>query len=207
MKDLWKNGVIILLIIGVLYILFLRECKHPPSCPPKGQVLIAQATWDSIKALANKPPIVRIDTFWKKGPTIYVPLTQPPVPIPDSVDSTINEYKDSLVKKDIDVHYNFKVRGTLLSRNWVYSPIILRVKVDSIIYVPYIINVPTPVETAANRLYIYGTAGGNKSSFLFGGGADFITKKETEVGYMYQRFGNEGFHSVKVGARIRFKKR
>ena len=207
MKDLWKSGVLILLIIGVLYIIFLRECEHPLPCPPKGQVLVPQSTWDSIKALANKPPIVRIDTIKVKGDVIYVPVTPLPPAKPEPKDSTINNYADSLVNDSIDVHYDFKVQGTLISRAWRFSPIIYRIRRDSIIYVPNIIKEPYPVEKAANGLFIYGIGGGNKGSFLVGGGLDFITYKETEVGYMYQRFGNESFHSIKIGSKIRFKRK
>jgi hypothetical protein len=53
-----------------------------------------------------------------------------------------------------------------------------------------------------NGFYLYGIAGGNDKSFLFGGGLDFITKKNTEIGYMYQRFGTDNFHSIKVGIKL-----
>jgi hypothetical protein len=43
---------------------------------------------------------------------------------------------------------------------------------------------------------------GNANAFIFGGGLDFITKKNTELGYMYQRLGSDGFHSVKLGVKL-----
>jgi hypothetical protein len=207
MKDLWKSGVLILLIIGVVYILYLRECKRPLPCPPEGQVLLSQQTWDSIRALADKPPVVKIDTFWKERPVVK-PDPQPPMPQPkpDTNDITINRYADSLINKEINVHYNFKVKGTLLSREWWYKPITIEIRTDSTVYVPKIVEVEKPVLQPQNGLYLYGTAGGNKNSFLFGGGLDVITKKGTELGYMYQRFGSEGFHSVKLGGKIKFRK-
>jgi hypothetical protein len=207
MKDLWKSGVLILLIIGVLYILYLRECKRPFPCPPKGQVLLSQQAWDSIKALANKPPTVRVDTIRIKGDVVYVPATPLPQPKPEVKDSTINSYVDSLVNDSIDVHYNFKVHGTLLSRAWRFSPIIFEIRVDSIIYVPNIVEVEKPVIKAVNSLYGNVVFGGNKNTFIFGGGIDFITKKETMIGYQYQRLGNENFHSVILGGRLRFGKK
>jgi hypothetical protein len=202
MKDLWKSGILILLIIGVLYILYLRECKHPLPCPPKGQVLLSQNAWDSIKALANKPPVVTIDTLWIKNPTIIPSQPPLPQPKPDVQDITINNYTDSLVKRDINVHYDFKVRGTLLNRIWSYSPIIREIRKDSIIYVPKLVEVEKPVKTPQNGFYGNIVFGGNKSSFLFGGGLDFITKKNTEIGYMYQRFGNDNFHSIRLGIKF-----
>ena len=202
MKDLWKNGVIILLIVGVLYILWLRECKHPLPCPPKGQVLVLQKTWDSILALADKPAEVKIETLKVKGNIIYVSATPIPVPVLDSKDTTINNYTDSLITDSIDVHIDLGIRGILLSRSWRFTPIIWQIKRDSIIYVPHIIEVEKPVIKVVNSLYIYGMAGGNANSFLFGGGLDFTTKKNTELGYMYQRFGNDNFHSVKLGVKL-----
>jgi hypothetical protein len=203
MKDLWKNGVLLLIVIGVLYVLYLRECKHPLPCPPKGQVMIPQSSWDSILALANKPPVVTIDTVYVEKPVI-IPNPQPPIPPAQPVDSTTNFYQDSLIKKDIKVFYSFNVKGTLLNRTWSYKPIQTVITIDSLIYVPYPVEIEKPVEVRKNGLYAYGIAGGNTNSFLFGGGVDFITKKDTEIGYQYQRFGNMNFHSIKFGGKIKF---
>jgi hypothetical protein len=207
MKDLWKGGVLILLIIGVLYIIFLRECKHPLPCPPKGQVIIDQSTWDSILALANKPSEVTIDTFWLEKP-IVIPDIQPPIPSPqiNPADTTIKIYADSLVNKEVSVHYDFKVRGVLLIRKWSYRPITVEIRKDSIVYVPNIVPVDKPVPVKQNGLYGNVVFGGNKDAFLFGGGLDFLTKKDTEIGYMYQRFGDQNFHSIKLGGKIKFRK-
>ena len=201
MKDLWKSGVLILLIIGVLYIIFLRECKHPLPCPAQDEMIIKQATWDSILALANKPPEVRIDTQYIKGDVIYVTVPIP-TPTPDPIDSTINHYSDSLVRNDVDVRILYTIRGQLISRTWAYTPIIREIRRDSIIYVPHIVEIIKPVSTAKNTLYGYATFGGNKNTFLFGGGMDWITKKDTQIGYMYQRYGDENFHSVKLGVNL-----
>lgn len=200
------NGFLLLLIVAVLYILWLRECKRQPKCPPEGMVMIEQHAWDSIKALANKPAIVHIDTI--PGPTVYVPTTPDnplPDPKPEPKDST-NTYSDSLIKKDIHVHYDFKVKGTLLDRSWTYTPITIK-ETDSIPYPVYIKGDPYEVKISQRGLYIYGSAGGNDKSFLFGGGLDYITKKETELGYLYQRFGNDNFHSVKIGVKLFNKKK
>jgi hypothetical protein len=205
MKDILKNGSFILLLVAVLYILFLRECKHPLPCPPEDKVLIPKTAWDSILALANKPPEVRIDTVWLEKPLVN-PDPQPPMPDPIFVDSTITDYKDSLVNKEINVYYDFKVKGTLLSRNWSYKPIEVYITRDSIVYVPKIVEIEKPVETLRNALFGYGIVGGNQNSFLFGGGLDFVTKKGTQIGYQYQRFGVDNFHSVKFGVKIRLKK-
>ena len=202
MKDLWKSGVLILLIIGTLYILFLRECKRPLPCPAEDEMIIKLAVWDSILAIADIPPIVKRDTIYIKGDTEYV---EPPLPdpIPDLTDEEINSYQDSIVNKEIDVHYNFEVKGILLNRKWEYKPIQTEIKVDSIVYIPKLVNTIEYVETASNGLYLSGMAGGNKSAFLFGGGLDLITKKETLIGYQFQRFGDLNFHSIRLGAKIK----
>lgn len=207
MKELWKSGIVVLLIIGVLYILYLRECKHPLPCPPKDQVLVNRSVWDSILVLADKPPIVTIDTVWLDKPVV-APSPQPPLPNPqiNPEDTTTNLYADSLVNKEIHVYYDFEVQGKLLTRYWSYRPTTVEIRKDSIIYVPKLVSVEKPVRIEQNGLYGYVIAGGNKSSFLFGGGLDFVTKKNTELGYMYQRFGDESFHSIKLGAKIKFKR-
>lgn len=205
MKAALQSGLVILLIIAGFYILFLRECKKPLPCPPKGQILIEQSTWDSILKLANKPPIIHIDTFNIKGEIVYVPAPLPK-PVPEVGDTLTNNYSDSLVKKDINVWYKFKVRGILLDRTWSYKPTFNIVKEIDSIFVPKIINNIQLVTTPQNGLYLYGLAGGNANNFLFGAGFDFITKKETELGYFYQRFGSQGFHNVKLGVKLHFGK-
>ena len=202
MKDLWKSGVLILLIIGIVYILYLRECTRPLSCPAEDEMIIKTSVWDSILVLADKPAEVRIDTEYIKGDIIYISSIPLPDPIIEPNDTTINNYADSVVNKDIDVHYDFKVQGVLLNREWSYRPITTEIRIDSIIYVPKLVNVPIPVIQAKNDFYLSGVAGGNKNTFLFGGGLDLITKKETMLGYQYQRFGDENFHSVRVGFKI-----
>jgi hypothetical protein len=199
-----SNGFLLLLIIAVLYILFLRECKKPPPCPAQDEMIIKKSDWNNLVALADKPPVVRVDTFWKKGEIIYI--NSPLPPSKPQKDTTINKYEDSLVNDSIDVQYKFFVRGKLIGRTWQYKPITTVITIDSLIYVPKVVEIEKRIEVLKNGLYAYGIAGGNATSFLFGGGLDFITKKDTEIGYLYQRFGSQGFHSVKLGARIFNKK-
>jgi len=199
MRDIWKNGVVILLIIAVLYIIFLRECKRPDPCPADDEVIVSRDVWNKIQALANKPPVIHIDTVYIKGKTVYVD-NPVPIPVVDPKDTTINIYNDTLLKKDIDVIYTSKIRGTLLNRKWTYNPIVTTIlRIDSI-YVPKIID--NPVEVPVRGLFAYGTAGGNANSFLFGGGLDLITKKSTMIGYQYQRFGSDNIHSIKLGVKL-----
>jgi hypothetical protein len=205
MKELFKNGVIILLIIGLLYIIFLRECKHPEPkpCPEVGKVLINQFTWDSILALANKPPIVKYDTIY--GDTVYLPSPSIPEPKPDPVDTTINAYHDNIKNKQINAWYDFKVKDNrLIWSRWGYVPITIRR--DSIVFVPKIVDNPVEVPISKSGLYLSANVGGNTSNFLYGGGIDYINKKDNLYGYTYQRYGNLNFHSIKIGGKIKFKR-
>lgn len=196
LNRLISNGALLLLIIAVLYILFLRECKKPLPCPAEDEVIVKKDTWKEMIALADKPPITHIDTIYIKGETIIVDNPLPPPVF--SGDTTI--YSDSLIRSDINVSYNFKVKGVLLNRKWAYNPIVTEVFRTDSIFVPQLIEVP--VKVPKRGLFVYGTAGGNNSAFLFGGGLDFVTKKNTEIGYMFQRFGDVNFHSVKIGVKL-----
>lgn len=199
LQKILKNGLLLLLIIAGLYILFLRECRTGKI--PKDKILIEKSVWDSIQKIANKPPTIKVDTFFLPGKIVYIykPL---PKPIPEK-DTTINDYKDSLVTKDINVHVADRIQGTLLDRKWHYTPITKEIVKTITQYVPQIINNPVPVSKAG--LYGWGTVGGNQNAFLFGGGLDYLTKKNTEYGLIYQRYGNVSFYSVKLGTKLTFK--
>ena len=171
-----SNGFLVILIVAVFYILYLRECKRPPACPPEGKVLIEQSAWDSIKALANKPAIVHIDTIYIKGDPVLVPGI-PTSNLPDiDPDSLIFSYEDSLIRADINVKYSFVTEGKLLAKEWSYIPIQTNIhRIDSIPYPVYIKGDPYEVKISQRGLYINGSAGGNANAFIFGGGLDYIT--------------------------------
>ena len=200
MKDLWKSGVVGLLIIGILYIIYLRECKREV-CPPENYVLVPKDAWDSIQALANKPPIVRIDTQWIKGDVVYVKDTTLPKP-QILKDSTKAFYSDTLDRRGIKVSYNFTIEGRLIDRFWAYNETFLSVRKDSIIYIPNIVQVKNIVYELKNGVYANINIGGNNRAFIPGVGIDYITKKGTQIGYSFQRFGNENFHSIRFGFMI-----
>jgi len=121
----------------------------------------------------------------------------------DAQDTTIKHYSDSVVNNEINFHVGFSLTGQLLSYNKYYTPVHIEIVKTITEYVPKIVLNPIPV--SKNGLWIYGTAGGNESAFLFGGGIDLITKKQTQIGIMYQRYGTENFYSVKIGVPITFK--
>lgn len=195
--------------VGVILYLLLR-----PTCPPEGQVLVPQQAWDSILALANKPPEVRVDTVYVDRPVV-TPKPQPSLPQPQPVDATdiggiidasnegIYLYQDSLVKDDIRVWSDLWIQGTLLDRKWRYTPITTQITTERTVYVPKVVEVVKTVETARNAFYVYAVTGGNANRFVYGGGVDLATKQGLIVGYQYQRLGGEGFNSVRIGFRLR----
>ncbi len=198
MKDLWKNGIVVLLVIAGLYIIFLRECKHE-TCPPKGQVLVNKSVWDSIQALANKPPVIRVDTVKIVEPQKHENHAKLEGVV-NKKDTSVTTYQDSLKYDDIDVNIEVNVKGRLMGVNWWYRPIKYRIDSTIIKYVPKIVDNPVPIPKVG--FFAYTVVGGNKDMFTYGAGLDFITKRNTQIGYMYQRWGNVNVHSIKLGIKL-----
>ena len=200
-KKVLSNGFIVLFVIGALYFIFTRECRKT-TCPPKGQVLVTQNVWDSIQKIANTPPTVRVDTVRLKGKIVYTPSTLPK-PVVNPSDTSIKNYSDSIVNKEINFHIGFRLKGQLLSLNKYYTPISTEIVKTVTVYVPKIVDRPVPVPK--NGWYVGVSIGGNDKAFLYGGFLDIISKTNTIYGLQYQRYGNLNFYSVKLGIPIRFK--
>jgi hypothetical protein len=199
MKTILNSSYIVLLVIAGLYIVFLRECRKPTINISTDEIAIKKSVWDSIQNIAKRPPVIRRDTFYVKGKTVFVPV-QVPVPVQDKKDSTIYHYEDSLVNKEIDIHTSLSVRGTILARSWSYVPITTKIVIEKDIFVPQIVNNPIPIPK--NGLYGYALVGGNSNLFIPGVGLDLITKKNTMIGAMYQRFGSENIYTAKLGIKF-----
>jgi len=204
MKNVTTIGLIVLALVIIIYIIFLNECRRPEPCPPKGQVLVSQVLWDSLK---NQKPTT--DTVWIHD-TIKIPNPKPPLPIPQpdttntDTNFVINVYNDSLIAKDINVWIKDTIKGELLSRNWQYRPITFIVTKVRLVPIEIPINKPHPVETPKNHLYfdiIYGTEFKHLWS-LPGLGLNFTSKKDFEIGYMFQRTQEAYYHSIKLGMRL-----
>jgi hypothetical protein len=192
-----KQALIILLIISGLYIIFLRECKSKKSIP-LDEIIIKKEIWDSISGIADKPPIIKIDTIYLKGATVYITKLLPK--FISNKDITINTYKDSLINPEISVWLNDKVKGVLIDRKWEYKPIVKQITVEKTVFVPQIVD--NFVSIPKNGIFVYGIMGGNKNMFLPGAGLDFITKKNTVIGGVYQRYENDNIFSVKLGIKL-----
>jgi len=164
-------------------------------------IVINKVLWDSICSVARSAPFVKIDTVYIKGETKYIERVRPIAVLP-SKDTAITNYRDSIVNEDIDVRVSLAVKGSLNKIQWEYTPMTREVTEIIEKQIPQIIQVPIETKVAKTGLYIYGITGGNTTSFLFGAGADIITKKDRVFGYQYQRYGNSGFHSLKIGIKI-----
>jgi len=198
MKSFLTNGMAILLLMAGSYILFLRECRSSGTIG-KNEMIIKKAVWDSIQKIKNKPPIIKIDTFRIVGKPVYVTSKPLPTPIPTK-DSSITEYKDSLINAEISVWLNDKVKGVLVGRSWKYKPISTKIIENKTVFVPQIVNNEVPVSKAG--IFVYGIVGRNATVFIPGAGVDLITKKNTVLGVIYQRDGSANVFSVKLGFKL-----
>jgi len=182
------------LIIAILYIVFLRECTGIKD----DEMIISKALWGEVKALADKPPEVKIDTLIQTGETVYVDRPVP-IPVPDPQDTTILAYSDTLSNDSINAWIDFRLRGELLSLRWGYVPLITNIVKETTLYVPQIVDREVPVPSRG--IYLSGLAGyGN--TFTLGASMDLITKKDNLYGLQYQRIGDHNFYSLRVGAKI-----
>ena len=198
--QLLKNGSLIMLIIALLYIIFIRECKRPAPCPPEGYTLVLTKTWDSVLILANMPPVIKIKKEYIKGDTGYAdrPL---PVPVPDAKDTTISNFTDSLINDKINAWVDFRLRGELLDIRWRYIPITTNITLEKTVYMPKIVDRPVPV--TKNGYYLSGLLGGRANyPIMFGASLDLVTKRNSIYGLQYQRMGSQNFYSFRLGAKI-----
>lgn len=197
MKAILKDGLLIILTIGLLYLIFLRECKRE-ECPPDGSLLVSQSFIDSLRSIANKPPIVIIkDSIVYRDTVIYI-IKDPPIPI-----DTINKlriYRDSIYNDSIRVWTEMHINGSLEVFNQWYRPIIhYRTKTIEIPK-PY----PVPYEVPVNKsgLYMSSIIGGG-SRFMIGASVDYLNKKDVSYGMQYQRYGNDNIYGIRIGIKIK----
>jgi len=201
MKQLNKVSIVLIILLG-LFILYLLECKRAPECLKDGEMIIAESVWDEIKALADKPPEIQIDTFIIKGETVYIDHPVP-IPVPDPADTTILVYSDTLNNDSINAWIDFRLRGELISLRWGYTPLTTEIIQETTIYVPQIVNNEVPVYK--REIFLSGAVGGNVHSFTYGADVDYVNKKRNIYGFQYRRIQDDNFYMIKVGAKIQFR--
>ena len=203
MKDIIKkflgNTLLIVGIIGLLYILYLQECRRPLKCPPPEQVLVAQSFLDSLEMIANQPP----DTILVHDTSFITLRIQVPVyiPAPVKIDSTTNFYEDSTVSDSIRHFQSIWVKGNEII-DWTksYEPIVFfrEVRVE----IPKPVPVPYEVPVVQRELFLYGTLGGSQIDPAFGVGVLFATKTRYVYGAEWVRWEATNIWSFKIGSRI-----
>jgi hypothetical protein len=199
MKKILENGIGILIIVLVLYILFLHQCRGKDYWIPENQVLVNKTTWDSIeKKYFTRDSLIYIhDSFEVKEP-VYI-THDSLIYIEDS--TGIKHYPDSLVNDSIRIWDDLYVKGIITKWDRRYEPVIHTIETKVTVTVPQLVEVP--VYNSDNGLYPSLIMGGNSNTFIFGAGIDLITKKDFMYGFQYQRFGNENFYSIRFGAKLK----
>ena len=191
--------IVLVLIIAAFTTGFF--IKRPTYKVPEGKVLVSQEFLDSLTYIANKPPTIIVkdsiiyDTIWIKD-------THYPEPIP--INSTLNQYEDSLYIKDtLDVSIKFQTTGIIKDGiHWTFKPIyhIREIKIDR--PVPYPVVQEVPIPTYKTGFYLSGVAMGNDKLFIFGSDLDIVSKNDYIYGFQYRRFGNDNIYGVKFGVNL-----
>lgn len=194
---------LVILLGGFLIGLFV---KRPTYKTPEGYVLTTQVFLDSLKEVANKPPIITIKDSIVHD-TVEVPAHHDPEPKPNPVDSTHNDYFDHLyVAGQIDASVKFTVDGTLISGiDWNYRPIYKLQTITIDRPKPYPVFSPTAPAKYKNGVYASLVVDWDKQNFLgLGADVDFVTKNDYIYGFQYRRFGDQNIYGVKAGFRLKF---
>ena len=197
------NKTLLYIVSGLIVAAFAAGffIKRPTYKVPEGKLLVSQEFLDSLTYIANLPPIIIVkdsiihDTIWIKD-------THYPEPIP--IDTTLNQYEDSLYIKDtVDVSIRFQTTGVVKEGiHWTFKPI-YHIR-ETIIEkpVPYPVIEKVPVPTYKTGIYISGVAGGNDNVFIFGSDLDIVSKNDYIYGFQYRRFGNDNIYGVKFGVNL-----
>lgn len=184
MKDLLKNGWLIVLVLLVLYLLVLRECKpRIETREVTKEIVIRDTTYITIaKPIRVEVPVP--DPVYIRDTVVI----QKPV----KVDEDLLMYATSTVNDSIRVWDSVYVYGTI-DRWWrVYEPVIFTREVEKL---------QTQVKNKSH-LYLSGQVGGNMDMFVPGASLDFVTKKGNLYGVQGQYINNSFVPSFRMGFRI-----
>jgi hypothetical protein len=195
---------LIILFIGLALGLII---KKPTYKVPEGKVLVTQVFLDSLKYVANLPPVITVHDSIVHD-TVWIPQTHNPKPTVDPVDSTLNQYSDSLqIKDEVDVSITFKTSGLVKGGiNWLYKPIYKEKIITIDRPVPYPVNNDILIPTYKTGLYASIAVDFGGKNFLIGPDIDIVTKNDYIYGIQYRRFGEVNIYGVKFGFKL-FNKR
>lgn len=191
-----KDNIQFLLILGLFgYIIFLQQCKGGSS---------------SSENEISLDTIIRVDTILPAPVIVNLPRQRIPEPVIFYVDSSktiiptaqvdtnqhiaVNNYQDSLTDENLTIYYNSLVDGQLLDHHLGY-----KLKVPKRIVKT--IEIPTPVPTPANSIFLTTGVGGNPNQFAsVTVGLEFVSSKGWSLGYEYDILQNS--HNAKLGIRL-----
>lgn len=215
LKGLLTNGVFILMVVAVGYIIFLRECRSERYYVPKGKIVVNKSTWDSLNnRKIDTIFITTSDTIIIQKPVYIIKYKPAPTHENEGIEFTVDSitgeeiaigegiehYKDSIVNDSIRIWDDLWVNGVIERWDRMYEPVIHTITKEVTISIPKIVT--QNVYIGNNGLYISGLVGGNYNRFIYGASLDYITKKNNLYGIEYQRFGKENIYSFKIGAKL-----
>lgn len=199
-----KNQIpFIAILILLLYILFLQECRQPSGNTTTHQVdtIIHLDTVFAPPVLVQmevpKPPpptIIYLDTNGRELPPLVASQNGLELPLDSSKLETVHLYQDSTEDENLTLFYKAKVKGLLLDNALSY-----RLKVPKMI--TKTIEVPKPYPSPTNALFLVGGVGGNLQQFSsLTAGLNYTSAAGWSLGYDYDFL--QQVHCVKVGVRL-----
>ena len=182
MKDLIKNGFLIVLAVALVYVIYLRE-KRPRI--------------ETVTEIVEGPVRVIHDTIYVKiGEPHYIVKT---VTGYDTIlvnNSNITVYLDSIVNDSIRFWQDILVDGSIYQWNQRYEPIFImhEITTEQPIY--------TKITDIRRELYLCGILSGNYDAFSPGVSLDYINKKRNLYCVSVQYLNGRPLYGFRIGARI-----
>ena len=137
-----KTSHFLLLIVLAIGLGFFIGIYNRPDCPPTNFRLVPQARWDSLIALANRPPdtVKWTDTIRPPADTVW--RERKPIPIPEP-HGEINYYADTFRDSNVLILIQDSIKGILKDRKIGYELFVPK-QVNH--YIEVTKNVPFPFE-------------------------------------------------------------
>jgi len=186
MKDLLKNGLLIVFAVGIVYLIFLRECKQPVETIIQTDTIVGPSLvlYDTIYIIKEKPVYV---TKYLKADTVFI-----------TKNTEMRRYIDSIWNDSIHFRQTFTVAGHMVSLEQYYEP--LHYFRDRVTEKPIYIKSYEP----KNEFYVSGILSGNLNTFSPGVSFDYINKKRNLYGVQVQYLDGNFIYGVRIGAKLKF---
>lgn len=183
MKDLLKNGVLIVFAIGIGYLIFLRECKPKVKTVMQYDTIVGpeRVVHDTAYIIVKEPVYI---TKYLKPDTVYMGLKK------------FNLYNDSIWNDSIHFRQSLTVDGEIVRWTQYYEPLhyFRYVETERPVYITK--------DLVKRELYLTGILAGNMNAFSPGVSLDYINRKRNVYGLQVQYM--DGFViGFRVGIKIR----